>query len=115
MREIKFRAWGKYPVFMLKDAMIYDWQNDSLMEYVAFDGGGFFEIMQYTGLRDKNSREIYESDILKSKAEVVVVEWKGEIWTEEGYITGFSELFEGANNYEVIGNIYENGDLIKDN
>ena len=72
-----------------------------------------YVLMQYTGLKDKNGKEIYDGDIIKSSAETVVVEWKGEMWTEEGFVAGFSELFEGANCYEVVGNIYENPELLE--
>lgn len=109
-REIKFRAWDKDGTL----EMIYLNLGDFLDPPQEFEGGlDGFVVMQYMGRKDKNGKEIYEGDIVRGKAETVVIEWKDEMWTEEGFITGFSELFEGANCYEVIGNIYENPDMLK--
>ena len=116
MREIKFRAWDtkeqkwEYDLFMDFDGHLCD-----CVQYHGTEGveQGRYILVQYTGLKDENGVEIYEGDIVKSTVETVVIEWKGEMWTEEGFITGFSELFEGANCYEVIGNIHENPELNK--
>jgi uncharacterized phage protein (TIGR01671 family) len=118
MREIKFRAWDSEQYEMsysdpLDDLeRAYSWFRE--LEDRDVKASGNIELMQYTGLKDKNGKEIYEGDIVKGGAETVVMEWKNEMWTEEGYITGFSELSEGANCYEIIGNLYENPELLKE-
>ena len=125
MREIKFRVWSKkypcmwyYPDFSLN--RILDEKND-------------WEIlMQYTGLKDKNGKEIYEGDIVKGKPEIKYkdateiyeplfkIEWfdnESAFGFEEITIVGQKERFfyqTSANRYEVIGNIYENPELIKE-
>jgi hypothetical protein len=69
----------------------------------------------YTGSLDKNGEKIYEGDIIKNiySEEMAIIEWKNE----EKYI-GFSlEIFEqewGQYEIEIIGNIYENPELLKE-
>lgn len=117
MREIKFRAWdkpGKHMYFSFPIVSHGEWNIFYLSDLVDKFESGNYILMQYTGLRDRHGKEIYEGDIVRSSAEIVLVEWRGEMWTEEGFITGFSELFEGANCYEIIGNVYENPELLKE-
>jgi uncharacterized phage protein (TIGR01671 family) len=143
MREIKFRAWNKVDEHMVEPEDLYD-------PYI-FRDSPYHELMQYTGLKDKNGVEIYEGDILASEPSYYrkidgtrdmripessrwqqkqVVEWgkwqdfSGGYEAEPGEFYGWSINPEELNppsysserdsGSEVIGNIYENPELLKE-
>lgn len=107
-REIKFRAFGEASRKMidwveLQEKMFW-WDNDSL------------ELMQFTGLTAKNGREIYEGDVGKDKnGELREVIWFAD---EAKFFFKFVKEGEGrrdfvkANEFEIIGNICENPELL---
>jgi len=131
MREIKFRAWDHKTKQMLPVWSI-GWkawegkpENKSIINYVELvadimDGAikrldGEVELMQFTGLHDKNGKEIYEGDILSCIERIKIgmdEPWKdkktiSEVkWTNDGYYLTF------VRDKEIIGNIYENGELL---
>lgn len=102
MREIKFRAWDNEDKDMLLTPDIYLCQETA-------EARERYTLMQYTGLKDKNSKEIYEGDIVRlfNYSQLQVVEWTPypEVWSCFNY---YSE----PSYYEVIGNIYEHPDLL---
>ncbi len=118
MREIKFRVWDKntkrmwYPV-------AYDWRDNCAM---MKDGFLLYksDIQQYTGIKDKNNRSVFEGDIVKYDG---IEDGKpyycvGEIFWNEAYC-GWrirEDVYMPIPTtpwIEVIGNIYENPDLLK--
>jgi len=124
MREIKFRAWDKV------EKVWYDWESGAL-EYekdhhskkhgtcvvAYFDLIEDFVLMQFTGLHDKNGKEIYEGDIIVQGDRTFTIEWGVEdaaFWKaniqEEGRRYFYTRAT--AKDCEVIGNIYENPELL---
>ena len=105
MRTIKFRAWNKrYSRF--DRTFIHLELNKSYIEYHELI------LMQYTGLKDKNGVEIYEGDIAKINGRVGEIKYhRGTYWLfDGGYTYSFYNYL--PNEYKVIGNIYENKELL---
>ena len=107
MREFKFRAWDTYmECFTLHDSFyeVQKWnRNEGELE--------FFKIQQWTGLKDKNGIDIFEGDILKSgKRYWEVVFSHASFMMSWG--NGASQMFINEM-VEVIGNIYENPELLR--
>jgi uncharacterized phage protein (TIGR01671 family) len=127
MREIKFRLWSKsrqemiYPKFgWYTKCYIGDngvLQDIQLGTAIGLNGTKL-ELMQYTGLKDKNGKEIYEGDIVERNVlafEEVrtftgeVIMYEGAWWIDNG--SAAVPLWSETHELEVIGNIYENPDL----
>ena len=75
--------------------------------------------MQSTGLKDKNSQEIFEGDILGTKDGLLngVIEYRSDLgmWTNSLIrYNNFERLCNVATSREIIGNIYENPELLED-
>lgn len=111
MRVIKFRAWQDNQMLTQKTSGIYTTKQflDKLYEDC--------ELMQFTGLKDKNGKEIYEGDIIEWIEEPTNKNTFHEIcWLEREGCWGTRDSIWLCNtnmNYKVIGNIYENPELIK--
>ena len=76
------------------------------------------ELMQSTGFKDKNGREIFEGDVLGTKDGLLngVVEYRSDLgmWTNSLIrYNNFERLCNVANSREIIGNIYENQELLE--
>ena len=127
-REIKFRAWDK--ACKLIHFMLEQSHKLPLPQplHTYLENTERFDIMQFTGLQDKNGKDIYESDICREWL-VDAVEEEGGFWNyyeikfEKGCFVckeiGFTyekegpqNLHECSNDIEIIGNIYENHELL---
>jgi uncharacterized phage protein (TIGR01671 family) len=121
MRTIKFRVWDKVPEKMIYLNDIHDslmFFRDGNASYYSLkngSGGDEYELMQSTGLLDKNGKEIYEGDLVYHKGKnpkehTFEVVWKEYKWHfNEGKTGGhpFRQFINHPENFEVIGNIYE--------
>ncbi len=136
MREIKFRAWDKkrkkwiihrLPQGAWLNGLAYDPthkdnKNNPFVDTEISDWG------QFTGLKDKEGVEVYEGSICKVKRTLGEIEFTGEIvWDnpeygfmvkkeaykdKEGKVVYQNWSIPSFESYEVIGNIYENPELI---
>lgn len=145
MRTIKFRAWDKKkkvmrPIYGVLAKIEWDQKNNpfriGIYEFVQTDENGHgdwdgfeleqdeFELMQYTGLKDKNGKEIYEGDVVVIPAgyggDKWYEEWIGiidydapEFFINERYLKPFGFQDFEYSETEIIGNIHENPELIK--
>lgn len=120
MREIKFRSWDKDNNSIIYPYLIAFVKRGIAIKTKKFVDIPHFTLMQYTGLKDKNGKEIYEGDILNNKNVVVFDNLFCRFGFTEYDINAFpnwvySHSFSPDNikGFEVIGNIYENGDLLK--
>lgn len=118
MREIKFRAWDKTEKKMIFHENTCGGLRDFFDKmHLINDGYGRMNLMQHTGLLDKNGKEIYEGDIVKwlnqmqSKEDYAKNPYKQKVvkWGKESCSFNISTI---DNDYEVIGNIYENPELV---
>lgn len=139
-REIKFRAWN---TGIRMNRGMYSWEEmiDSLdseinpykslfapfLQSEQFKENPWIILMQYTGLKDKNGTEIYEGDIVETfdgyrggKGEVKwFAEWEGAWFYGYYLVNGNNPQYRisfpqmETKFIEVIGNIYENPELLK--
>ncbi len=117
MREIKFRAWTD-------KAMISEFLPCGNSQAVYIHSGNEIKIinncilMQYTGLNDNNGKEIYEGDIIHHGQEETSGEYN-EVIFQNGLFgmrwqqSSLWHILNDSHSFEVIGNIYENPELIK--
>ncbi|WP_458732390.1 YopX family protein [Bacillus subtilis] len=149
MREIKFRAYHtekrdgqEFPRMMDWDEILNN-DEEELACYFRNEFSNVSPLMQYTGMKDKNGREIYEGDILRvweedehvpnhdsgggiidfdiieGFSQLGVVDFKGSWFTYEtkkhqkGREVNIFAPLDFTNNFEIIGNIYENPELLE--
>lgn len=124
---IKFRVWhrGLGRMMLIKNMWFQDGSveelelNDAVMNDYITAYPDEIELMQSTGLKDKNGKEIFEGDVLTSQNYPVkgVVEFRTDLGLWVHYLKEYSYfeyLGNVAGSKEIIGNIYENPELLED-
>lgn len=143
MRNIKFRAWWKDPKWKPKGGMymvggfhnvvehdyeeperdvsdkpqeVYLVESLPTVAKINWNDAKDMKLMQFTGLKDKNGKEIYEGDIVETETGLYQVVWGYQqcsfyLGIVKGYSSTALQMYQAMDN-EVIGNIYENPDLV---
>lgn len=133
--RFKFRIWNKLANMMTYNFMLGNYMQISKVdyekkdwvgvnyepEYICFENEGIknIEIMQSTGLKDKNGKLIYEGDIVKDRnnfiLQITYRQNKGAFYLKNNKITGaISELKCSTNTMEVIGNKFQTPELLSE-
>jgi len=140
LREIKFRAWDKSEekiIYSDKEYYDYDFRCDEHGNLLCYSNCSYADtfgdehdewvkldsVMQYTGLKDKNGKEIYEGDIIKHQIkDTRTVVFKDGAFQTKRLVPVKGELHDTfffyectGKDWEVIGNIYENPSLLEEN
>jgi uncharacterized phage protein (TIGR01671 family) len=129
MREIRFRAWDKTTKTMLyiePFEYIHIMTGKCRFDDGLIDDGHYLErddfiLMQFTGLKDKNGKDIYEGDILshfEGKYQIIYNDNHACFMADGFYEARYDDpcnIFEEIERHqvEIIGNIYENPELLK--
>lgn len=120
MRDIRFRAWNKNKKEIFYPGMISE--NSQIEHKMGF---WWFELMQFTWLKDKNWKDIYEWDVLQyinnewDSTDIYFVEWNKRwfVWRwskrKEWEFNECDGLDCPERDMEIIWNLYENPELLK--
>lgn len=122
MKKIKFRAWMDNEMLSHENLIDMDQETNAIYTIITdeeIEEGTVF--MQYTGLKDKNGVEIFDKDIVEIKGHA----FHGSVDIDGKYEVGYNErmelccgnliLFRQLPYITVIGNIYENPELLEEN
>lgn len=124
----KFRAWLKeeYRMTDVREITFFNDEIQMISDVEGFYAYDEFELMQSTGLKDKNSKEIFDGDIVKfsdcdDDVYVTPVVWDKNyacfgVSFSGGYPISFDyleEFYTEFKDIEVVGNIYENKELLE--
>ena len=129
MRDIKFRAWDNNEEWMVDDMLLsFDGEiltddvqpHDTPYKEIELADEGRYELMQYTGMKDVKGIEIYEGDIIREDIEkggppiIVSVVWEDCAFYGKERTHNPEYIVKEFLNGKVIGNIYENPELLED-
>lgn len=124
MREIKFRGFNNFNNGWIYGSLVEIYEDCHILK----EGKTFFDrhtkvdkdsIGQYTGLKDKDEKEIYEGDILQlPKGGIMYVEWNDDfkmfvLVDPRGKKASLNICIYATEHIKVIGNIFENKELLK--
>jgi len=112
-RQIKFRAWNPVDMEMIADPLVYDdvGINDN---FENFEDDEYY-LMQYTGLKDKNGKSIFEGDVIRLEdVQAIITFDDGAFQMITSKHQGRSQAIQNrTKRFEIIGNIYENPNLLE--
>ena len=128
-RELKFRAYHHHDKKMYEVGAIIRKFNDENYNRVSLSGrehvdgeplnwrvdGKMVSVTQFVGLHDKNGKDVYHKDFIKSGKKIYLVEWQKE--EARFFLSPIKETFDWqwmdmVKSFEVIGNVFENPKLL---
>ena len=123
MREIKFRAWDKENEKMMKVSSLHlENKEISVKENGTFRLFRMQDLMQFTGVKDKNGKEIYENDLIScNKYKNIVVFFENGCFkvkyskNDTTNVTYTLDTFLEKYKCKISGNVYENKNLLEEN
>ena len=112
----KFRAWDIDHEVMEYINDLYWFEENGVRDWDGNSNFGSYALMQSTGLKDKNGKEIYEGDIVKEDSGYIgKVFWDTYMWNVKDYRASLwdypTDIFSDGT-LEVIGNVYENPEMM---
>lgn len=122
----KFRAWDVHEKKMFTNAQLIIWNgniyvnDNSKLNVDNLKGWNIDEkyLMQTTGLKDKNGNEIFEGDIVHAYSEgarlIGIIEYFDNAYCIKDKNGIYNSLWTNAEQYEIIGNIYDNPELMEE-
>ena len=122
----KFRAWDKREcefvpylrnIVLKHDGTIEGIEYEMPHEGIVYNDISYFELMQSTGLKDKNGVEIYDKDIVRdSYGDILLIEWLDDGFVLTDFFSGGYDHcnIDDSELYEVIGNKYEHPHLLEE-
>lgn len=123
MREIKFRAWDTYKKiwteYKIHEGIVFFLDKNTGVWVGKYDEGyKEFDLMQYTGLRDKNDTEIYDGDIVIHHSRIHKIIFNAEearfVLRDDEFELEIPFTNNNSKKLEIVGNIYENPELLGD-
>ena len=122
--RFKFRAWDKETKTMHEVESLYPYKDEATqggeLFFKDFKTSYYFpeevELMQSTGLKDKNGKLIYEGDVVKQNNTIYSVNWLNGTFCFKDTLNGenYTVEFVVPEKQEVIGNMYENKELLNE-
>jgi len=110
-RIIRFRIWDRQNEEMINWYELINNDKSLLLQVIESD---LAEVMQFTGLTDKNGKDIYEGDIMFTGSHNRIIEWHESIAAFCSIASDKYFGFDGAewHKWTIIGNIFENTDIL---
>jgi len=118
MMEIKFRYWRKYENKMYDKAYVEEHRKFAFMSELLEAAQERYIFQQFTGLKDRNGKDIYDGDLITGGGLLVPFElyWNtlsAEWWVKRGDDEGWKIDLLYTKMYEVVGNKFEDKHLLE--